>query len=214
MCITQFNDKKITRKELFFSDKNWYGKNPPTVEELKHQICNGLSTFISKLRYYSQSIRGTDGFWRNKRNELCAWIDYHVSNRHGPPTHFITLTCAENWWPDLCDIYADMEAIAGQTAESELLRKGNLQAMSKAARKYSFYVNEYFLQRMKTFMDGFGRDILDLEYYWGRVDFAPGHGAIHVHLLTIAKDKAYLNDFYQARGEKRKVNVLKKYELR
>ena len=177
-------------------------ENPPTVEELKHQIRNGIFTFISKLRYYSQSIRGTDGFWRNKGNELRAWIDYHVSNRHGPPTHFITLTCAEHWWPDLRDIYADMEAIAGQTAESELLLTDILQEMSKAAQKYSFYVNEYFLQRLKRFIDCFARDLLDLEYYWGRVKFSPGCSAIHVHLLAIAKDKAYLNDFYQARGEK------------
>ena len=64
---------------------------------------------------------------------------------------------------------------------------------------------------MKKFMDCFARDILDLEYYWGRVNFAPSRSVIHVHLLAIAKDKAYLNDFYQARGEKQKVEVLEKY---
>ena len=53
---------------LFHSDKNWYGKDQPTVEELKSQIKNGDFIFISKLRYYSQSIRGSDGFWRNKAN--------------------------------------------------------------------------------------------------------------------------------------------------
>ena len=63
---------------FFHSDKNWYGKNPPIVEELKQQIKNGDFAFISKLRYYLQSIRGSDKFWRNKTNELRSWIDYHV----------------------------------------------------------------------------------------------------------------------------------------
>ncbi len=36
-------------------------------------------------------------------------------------------------------------------------------------------------------MDEFARDALDLEYYWGRVEFAPGRGAIHLHILGIAK---------------------------
>ena len=76
--------------------------------------------------------------------------------------------------------------------------------MSRAAHKYSLYVNEYFMHRAKRFMDVFARETLDLEYYWGRVEFAPGRGAIHLHILGIAKDKAYLEDFYQARGEKRK----------
>ena len=196
---------------FFHSDKNWYGKNPPTVEELKHQIRNGDFTFISKLRYYSQNIKGSDGFWRNKGNELRAWVDYHVSQHHGPPTHFITLTCAENWWPDLQDIYADIEKHAGRNNEANAIRSGDRQAMSRAARRNPMYVNEYFMTRSKQFLDVFARDVLELEYYWGRVEFAPGRGAIHLHLLGIAKDKAYLRKFYAARTETQKVKALESY---
>ena len=196
---------------FFHIDKNWYGKNPPTLEELKNQIRNGIFTFVSKLRYYSQTIRGYDGYWRNKSNELRAWIDYHVANNHGPPTHFITLTCAENWWPDLRDIYVDIEKNAGRNLEAQKLRSGNLQAMSRAARKNPLYVNKYFMNRAKRFMDVYAREVLDLEYYWGRVEFAPGRGAIHLHLLGIAKNKAYLHDFYKARTEAKKVRVMEKY---
>ena len=89
----QDNNKKGA---CFHSDKNWYGKDPPKLEELNQQIRHGDFTFISKLRYYSQTIRDTDGNWRNKTNELRAWINFHVSRHHGPPTYLITLTCAEN----------------------------------------------------------------------------------------------------------------------
>ena len=90
-----------TDGNFFFKDDKWLGSNPPTLEELKDQIRGGNFSYVSKLRYFSQKIKGSDGFWRNKTHELQAWIDFHVSRQHGPPTHFITLTCAENWWPDL-----------------------------------------------------------------------------------------------------------------
>jgi hypothetical protein len=111
----------------------------------------------------------------------------------------------------LRDIYADIEKNAGRNVEAQKLRAGNLQAMSRAARRNPLYVNQYFMNRAKRFMDVFAREVLDLEFYWGRVEFAPGRGAIHLHLLGIAKDKAYLRDFYKARTEAKKVRVMEKY---
>ncbi len=32
---------------------------------------------------------------------------------------------------------------------------------------------------------------LGIEHYWGHVDFVPGHGAIHIHIVAIANDMAY-----------------------
>ena len=39
-----------------------------------------------------------------------------------------------------------------------------------------------------------------IEHYRGRVEFAPGQGQIHLHMLGIAKNKAYLKDFYKAKS--------------
>ena len=221
------------------SDKNWFGVSPPSVEELKQQIRDGNFTFISKLRYFSAEIKGSDGYWRKKTNELRAWIDYHVSRGHGPPTHFITLTCAENWWPDLRDIYTTLEekresiarserdtpdhpgskpkrkrkrqAEREPTLQSEQLKKAKFGAMCKAARRYPHYVNQYFMRRAKKFMDTYAREVMDLEYYWGRVEFASGRGQIHLHILGITKGKAYLKDFYKAKSEEEKARVMQVY---
>ena len=196
---------------FFHKDENWFGRNPPTLEELKDQIRDGDFTFVSKLRYIASQIKGTDGYWRNKAHELRSWIDYHVSNGDGPPTHFITLTCAENWWADLQDIYADIEELADRKSEADLIRSGDSKAMARAARRNPMYVNQYFMLRAKRFLDTFAYDVLELKHYWGRVEFAPGRGAIHLHLLGIAKDKAYLPDFYEAKGEKEKIKVVEEY---
>ncbi len=52
---------------------------------------------------------------------------------------------------------------------------------------------------------------LGIEYYWGRVEFAPGCGAIHLHIVAIAKDMAYLQDFYHATNAEDKASVVDEY---
>ncbi len=52
---------------------------------------------------------------------------------------------------------------------------------------------------------------LGIDHNWGRVEFAPGRGAIHLHMICIARDKVYLRAFYQARTSEEKAEVLDKY---
>ncbi len=52
---------------------------------------------------------------------------------------------------------------------------------------------------------------LGIEHYRGRVEFAPGRGAIHLHIVAIAKDMAYLQDFYHAKTAEDKASVVDKY---
>ena len=66
-------------------------------------------------------------------------------------------------------------------------------------------MNEYFMRRAKSFMS------LGIEHYWGHVKFAPGCGAIHLHIVAIAKDMAYLQDFYHATTAEDKASVVDKY---
>ena len=198
---------------FFFHSPNFLGKNPPTLRELKQQIKNGNYHFINMLRYFSKCIPGSDSFWRGKTNELRAWIDYHVSRNHGPPTHFITLSCAENWWPDLRRIMHSLETNAGNVQHAQrLLDKNDFAAMCQSVKRYPLYVNEFFMKRGKEFMDNYARDVMGIEYYWGRVEFAPGRGQIHLHILAIANNKAYLHDFYRARDDKAKqIEILNDY---
>ena len=55
--------------------------------------------------------------------------------------------------------------------------------------------NQFFMIQAKTFMSGVVKKCLGIEHYWGRVEFASGRGAIHLYMLGIAKDRAYLYDF-------------------
>ena len=55
------------------------------------------------------------------------------------------------------------------------------------------------------------KEALGIEHYWGRIEFAPGRGQIHLHMLGIAKDRAYLDAFYQAKTNEDKAAVIDDY---
>ncbi len=43
---------------------------------------------------------------------------------------------------------------------------------------------------------------IGIEHYWGRVEFVPGCGAIHPHIVAIANDMAYLQHFFMQKLQK------------
>jgi len=69
---------------------------------------------------------------------------------HGSPTFFITLSCAENWWPDLRRILVQLERKSGNTIQENLLAADysvqSSKAMAKSARRYPSYVNKFFMK--------------------------------------------------------------------
>jgi hypothetical protein len=81
---------------FFLASDRFIGKNPPTVQELQRQIQLKKCRYINMLRYFTRNIKGSDNYWRSQTNDLEQWINHHVSRRHGPPTFFITLSCAKN----------------------------------------------------------------------------------------------------------------------
>lgn len=206
--------KNNSEGNFFFKSDRFLGKHPPTIEELKKKLEDGDDTYIQMLRYHARNIKGSDNFWREKTSELETWINHHVACGRGPPTHFITFSCAENWWPDLRRLLGQMERHAGNEIEADLLLIHNdFQAMKRASKKYPLYVNQFFMLRAKKFMSGVVKKCLGIEHYWGRVEFAPGRGAIHLHMLGIAKDRAYLDDFYLANTMEDKAAVMDKYAV-
>ncbi len=75
--------------------------------------------------------------------------------------------------------------------------------MSNASQRHPLFVNKYFMRRAKSFMSTVVKTALGIEHYWGHVDFVPGCGAIHLHIIAIAKDMAYLQDVYHAKNCRR-----------
>jgi hypothetical protein len=163
------------------------------------------------LRSFSRNIKGSDNYWRSRTKDLQHWIMHHVARGHALPTFFITLSCAENWWIDLRHLLAQLEDSAQNCSQAEAIRGASMIAMSNDSQRHPLFVNEYFMRRSKSFMATVVKMALGIEHYWGRVEFAPGRGAIQLHIVAIAKDMAYLPDFYHAKTAEDKAAVVDKY---
>jgi len=81
--------------------KEFNGNSIPTMEQLQSLIDNGDVSFIEKLMYFGKIIPDTAAYWRSKKAELYSWINHHVEQGRGAPSVFITLSCAEYFWPDI-----------------------------------------------------------------------------------------------------------------
>jgi hypothetical protein len=104
-----------------------------------------------------------------------------------------------------------LEETAQNFLRAEAIRDGSMIAMSNISWRHSLFVNEYFMRRAKSFMATVIKTALGIEHYWGRVEFVPGRGAIHLHIVAIANDMAYLQDFFHAKTTENKAAVVNRY---
>ena len=123
--------------------KTFLGTNPPTLQQLEARIKQGDATFISKIQHFSAKIRGSPAYWRLQRHHLTTWMYYHAEKKHGPPTLFLTFSCAENHWGDLADILAGRIATY-DTVKAAQLQQRNFKVMCEAARDHPLTVAEFF----------------------------------------------------------------------
>ena len=195
----------MTRKESSrmggYFLKKFLGSKPPTMTELKNRIKNGDTSFISKLQHYSSKIRGSPAFWRQQRRHLLTWMNYHAEQKHGPPTLFLTFSCAENHWSNLADILASRVEVYNPIM-ADKLRHRNFSVMCEAARDHLLVVTEFFQKRLETWLATVGRNVFKILHHWGAYEFAKGRGVIHIHLLAIADNMDVMQKYYHLRNDK------------
>ena len=63
-------------------------------------------------------------------DDLEQWINHHVGRGHVPPTFFITLSRAENWWPNLRRLLYQLEKVAGNVKKAEAIKNGGRKEMA------------------------------------------------------------------------------------
>ena len=168
----------------FFIEK--FQRNvPDTLDELKDAMRNGNTSFVNHLTYYNKRIKGSSPYWFQKRSELYAWINQHIERGNGPPTFFITLSCAEYFWPDVIDLLRDRLKLAGKDSSRCYLGSPHLVQL---VNDYSLVIQEYFQMRTVAWLESVGKTIFGIKHYWIRYEFAPGRGQIHAHLLAIPEN--------------------------
>ena len=101
----------------------------------------------------------------------------------GPPTLFITLSCAEHFWPDVKRLLEDRFSHLPMNNRPTLETKSDVM---KAIREYSIVVQEFFVKKVHHWITTLGKDVLRIQNYFVRFEFTEGRGEIHAHILAVA----------------------------
>ena len=166
----------------WFVDK-FQSNCPSDLGELRDMISKGDNSFVNSLTHFNQRIKGSSPHWFKKRCELYSWINYHVEFGNGAPMFFITLSCAEHYWPDIFRLIKEKLDFAG--LDSSQCFYGSKQA-STLLNEYSLVVQEYFQLRVEAWLRLVGKPVFGINHYWVRFEFAPGRGQIHAHMLCVS----------------------------
>ena len=60
-------------------------------------------------------------------------------------------------------------------------------ARNKAVNDYAVVIQEFFIRRTEDYLSAVGKEVLGIEYYWLRFEFAKGRGQIHAHILGASR---------------------------
>ena len=172
------------------SQSRWFVKDfvtnaPPTLDELQQQVKNGDNTFIDKLMYFGKIVPGSSAYWRSKKAELYSWINHHIEKGRGAPNVFMTLSCAEYFWPDLKRLLEQYILLAENRKINLSLNHSEL---NRVLNDYTIVVQEFFHLRVEEYLKTIGFHVFGIKHYWGRFEFAKSRGQIHLHLLGITND--------------------------
>ncbi|MEE4247969.1 MAG: hypothetical protein V2I33_21465, partial [Kangiellaceae bacterium] len=152
-----------------------------SVSDLQKMIDKEGIKFISKLQYFSKTIPGSDAYWRQKKHEIFTWISHHVKEGNGPPAYFMTLSCAEYHWRDLQKLINEKRKLQGKLPLDLSILKNRINAMNE----HAIIIQEYFVERVESFLKTFCKEVLGIEHYYVRFEFAKSRGQIHAHLIAI-----------------------------
>lgn len=201
--LLNYVQRHANNKEAVFFTKNYLGAKKITVEDLKEEIARDNLDFVHKIQSYAgQKIRGSDAWWRNRKHELDTWIAHHLQDKNGPPTMFMTFSCAEFWWSDLekmlvkrCKGTEDEVLVQDMIQQED--EKKKMSAKTKILENYAAIVQEFFQIRLDNWMETVGKNVFNITHYYNRFEFAKGRGQIHAHMLAVTSDHHLIADFYK-----------------
>ena len=87
--------------------------------------------------------------------------------------------------------------------------------LTQILNDYTIVVQEYFHIHFQAWMNTCGKKIFGIEHWWGRFEFTPGRGQIHIHFLAIRKNQNILRLCHKSlkkpNGKNHRDNLLAKW---
>ena len=108
-----------------------------------------------------------------------------MSTGAGPPTLFITLSCAEYYWPEISSLIKERFDFPGvRNPLGPVYEDVRINTVTNV-NDYTIVVQKYFQRRVQNWLDTVGKDIFKIKHHWCRFEFAPSRGQIHEHMLVV-----------------------------
>ena len=187
-----YSQRKNVMKQGSYFVNSFYKDGPSTLGDLQEAIRTGHTGWIDRITYFGFRVAGSAGYWRQKRQEVYSWINHHVHLGHGAPSLFITLSCAEYYWPDIKRLIEERYKMANLPVP-ELRKPGT----SRYINEFTLVIQEYFQIRVKHWLSTIGKTLFKIKHHWLRFEFAPGRGQIHAHMLAIVDNKEVMRYAYE-----------------
>jgi Helitron helicase-like domain at N-terminus len=174
----------------------FYKQGPKNLSQLQKEISDGNLSWLNSIQYFSNRVTGSAAYWRARRNEVFSWINFHLEQKHGPPSFFITLSCAEYHWKDIERLIIDRCVKGGISIPDFSTRRAAI------INEYTVVVQEYFQKRVQAWLDTVGKNVLKIKHHWLRFEFAPSRGQIHAHMLVICDNLEVLRQCHNLQSNK------------
>ena len=198
-CALNYLARHINQSSGGFFVQSFFKNGPQSLSELQKQLNDGNYSWLNSIAYFSFRVTGSSAYWRTRRSEVFAWINYHLEQKHGPPSFFITLSCAEYHWKDIERLIEDCYKKAGLNPPD--FTKGRAALINE----HTIVVQEYFHQRVNAWLETVGKDLLQIKHHWHRFEFSPSRGQIHVHMLAICDNLDMMETCYNLQDEPEKL---------
>ncbi len=189
-----YSQRKNVMNQGSYFVNSFYKDGPSSLGDLQDAIRSGHTGWIDRITYFGFRVSGSAGYWRQKRQEVYSWINHHVHLGHGAPSLFITLSCAEYYWPDIKRLIEERYRMANLPVP-DLAKPGT----SRYINEFTLVIQEYFQIRVKHWLSTIGKTLFKIKHHWLRFEFAPGRGQIHAHMLAIVDNThvmRYAYDLY------------------
>lgn len=186
-----YSQRKNVMNQGSYFVNSFYKDGPSSLGDLQEAIRSGQTGWIDRITYFGFRVSGSAAYWRQKRQEVYSWINHHAHLGHGAPSLFITLSCAEYYWPDIKRLIEERYKLANLPAPV-LTKPGT----SRYINEFTLVIQEYFQIRVKQWLTTIGKTIFKIKHHWLRFEFAPGRGQIHAHMLAIVDNKGVMRYAY------------------
>jgi hypothetical protein len=161
--------KNVSQSNFFVTTPQLCPDKPFSLQELKEKMRDKDQgqKFVKNLVYYTKSICGSTLYWHDMKEKVMNWINFHIESGNGPPTLFITLSCAEYFWGDLMKLLVDRFKMDNPGKEIPDI-KNDITARVKLANDYMLDVQDFFQQRTKHFLEEVFGKTIGIKYYFAR----------------------------------------------